>query len=176
VALLKDWNIEAGNDVVVDVSGLGGATVGLTGVVTGVAAGARSAPGVGQAEIELDHDQVAIVDRVLAYLQGAAEALQARAPRHRLALPAIVMSSTGHTFMHTFSVSLGGCGLAWSGPPPTTGRGLLVRLGGGPGAATFKAITCWVHGDARGTRVGVRFLAGDTDKLAALLAEARPGP
>ncbi len=59
------------------------------------------------------------------------KAMRTRAPRYRLALPAFVQTATSTTYMNTFSVSRGGCGLSWSGQVPRIGSVLYVRLGGG---------------------------------------------
>jgi len=160
-----------GRRVVVNVSGVGGVSLSLTGSVTA----ARATGGTCHAEIAVDEDRLPVVERILGFLAGNAEALKARAPRYKLALPAVVSSEAGHTYMNTFSVSQAGCGLAWSGPPPRQGRGVLIRLGSGTRTAAFRALIAWVRTDAKGLRVGLRFLAGEETKLTAMLGEAQRG-
>jgi hypothetical protein len=72
--------------------------------------------------------------------------------------------------MTTFSVSRGGCGLAWSGPAPRLGDTLFVRLGAGRSAATLRAMVCWTEPRGRSLRVGVRFVGGQDWELQSLIA------
>lgn len=106
---------------------------------------------------------------------ASAGARRARAPRFRLVLPAFVQSATATTYMNTFSVSRGGCGLTWSGQRPRLGSVLYVRLGGGRGAASLRAMVCWARDLAGSQRVGVRFVGGEEAKLAALFSQLTPG-
>lgn len=85
----------------------------------------------------------------------------------------MVQSAELNSYMTTFSLSRGGCGLAWSGPRPRHGTILTVRLGGGRTAASLRAMVCWERQlNKIAMHVGVRFIAGDDAKLAALLAGA----
>jgi len=103
--------------------------------------------------------------------------VQARAPRYRVSLPAVVSGPNGNDFMLTCSVSVGGCALAWNGPAPRLGGGLHLKIGTGPRAVPVRAAVCWAREAPRGLRVGVRFLvtgnASTQTALAALVAEAR---
>jgi hypothetical protein len=119
----------------------------------------------------VDADGAALVERLLAVLRGESDPIAHRKPRYRLALPAVVTSGTGKTFMNTVSVSLDGCGLAWSGPTPRTGSGLFVQIGSGSRAVSFRAMTCWSRETARGARVGVRFVGGDRTAWTEILAQ-----
>jgi hypothetical protein len=156
-----------GRPVAVTVSGVAGLTDPAYGKVTGTEVSA----GVCYAEVELDEDGRALVKRALEFQRGEGAGPKARAPRQRMVLPAVVNSSTGTAYMKTFSVSLGGCGLKWSGSPPRVGEGILVRLGSTARSAAFRAKVCWVRDRANGQRVGVRFLAGEETKLAAILRD-----
>jgi len=160
-----------GQRVLVNVSGLGGVTLGVTGLVTTVCANG----GACLAEIEVDQERRPLVGRILEFLKGNAPKLMARAPRYGLSLPTVVYSESGNTYMNTFSVSTGGCGLTWSGPPPRLGGGVHVRLGSGAGAASFRAVVRWTRPEPKSLRVGLRFLDGEEAKLAALLGEANRG-
>lgn len=160
-----------GRRVALLVSGAGRASLTVTGLVAAVS----PAGGAYSVEVVVDPERHALVGRVQDFLHGRAEMPKVRAPRYRLALPAAVCSRTGYVYMTTSSVSQGGCGLAWSGPAPRPGSGLHIRLGGGPRAAAFRAMVCWVQDGKGGLRVGVRFLAGEEAKLAALLGEAQRG-
>jgi hypothetical protein len=106
---------------------------------------------------------------------AAAAARRARAPRYRLVLPAFVQTATSTTYMNTFSVSRGGCGLTWSGQVPRLGSVIYVRLGGGRAAASMRAMACWARQVSGVQRVGVRFVGGEEAKLATLLAQSTPG-
>ena len=102
------------------------------------------------------------------------DATRKRPPRYRLSLPAVVTLPSGSTFMTTFSVSRGGCGLAWIGPAPRLGDTYFVRLGAGRGAATLRAMVCWTRSSGRHLRVGVRFVGGQDSELQALIAGSPP--
>jgi hypothetical protein len=154
--------------VVVNLAGIGGVTLGVTGVVATV----HASGGACLAEVAVDEEGRPLLGRVLEFLNGNAPKLTARAPRYRLSLPTVVYSESGSTYMNTFSVSHSGCGLTWCGPPPRPGSGVHVRLGSGAGAASFRAVVRWVRSGPKSLRVGVRFLAGEDAKLAALLGEA----
>jgi hypothetical protein len=123
------------------------------------------------AAVALDRDGAALVERLLAVLRGEADPIAHRKPRYRISLPAVVTSGSGKTFMNTVSVSLDGCGLAWSGVVPRTGSGLFVQLGSGSRAVSFRAMTCWSRETARGARVGVRFVGGDRAAWTEMLAQ-----
>lgn len=101
--------------------------------------------------------------------------MRTRAPRYRLALPAFVQTAASTTYMNTFSVSRGGCGLSWSGQVPRIGSGLNVRLGGGQTAASLRAMVCWARQVKGAQRVGVRFVGGEEAKLAVMLAQVTAG-
>jgi hypothetical protein len=86
----------------------------------------------------------------------------------------VVSLPSGNTFMNTFSVSRGGCGLAWIGSAPGLGDTYFVRLGAGRGAASLRAMVCWTQASGRQLRVGVRFVSGQDSELQALLAGSSP--
>jgi hypothetical protein len=160
--------IARGRRVTVAVSGPGSVMAPLT----GVAASIRSEGSASTIEIDLDGDQRGAVGRLLGFLRTGKDAPRARAPRYPLALPVFVTSGAGSTYMNTFSVSRGGCGLAWNGAPPRVGSMLDLRLGSGAGSAAFRAMVCWVREQNHGRRVGIRFVAGQDAALVALLKAA----
>ena len=75
--------------------------------------------------------------------------------------------------MTTFSVSEGGCGLAWSGPVPSIGVPVDVRLGAGKLAASFRGEVCWTVQSGRTATVGVRFVAGARSTWAMMLTDVK---
>jgi hypothetical protein len=158
-----------GRRVAVKISGV----VGVTAPVTGRVADARLADGMCVAEVEVDPDRRPLLKRVVKYLRGEADVPRSRAPRYRLAVPVVVSSASGRTYMTTFSVSQGGCGLVWSGERPRIGGGLHLRMGARGQSASVRAAVCWVSEERGGLRVGVRFLPGEELDVGRLLDEAR---
>lgn len=126
-------------------------------------------------EITVDPEGRALVARLAAALRGEGPLPRQRAVRYRVSFPAVVTGQGGAAFMTATSLSEGGCGLAWSGPAPRLGAGLLVRLGSGPRAVTVRAMACWVREAPKGLRVGLRFLHDPAARagLQALVEEAR---
>jgi hypothetical protein len=169
LVLSADAPATSGQRAVVSVIGVAGAAL----TVSGEVVGARSADAGFVLEVEPDEEGRALVARILGFLEGGGERPRARAPRHRLTLPAVVSTHSGSTYMTTFSVSRGGCGLAWSGPAPRLGDMLWVRLGSGVGAAALRGMVCWARDDGNGQRVGIRFVGGKDAELSTLLAKAR---
>jgi len=126
-------------------------------------------------EIAVDPDGKALLTRLAAALRGEGPLPRQRATRYRVSFPVVVTSQSGPAFMTATSLSEGGCGLNWSGPPPRLGGGLLLRLGSGPRAVTVRAMTCWIREAPKGLRVGLRFLHDPAARpgLAALVDEAK---
>jgi hypothetical protein len=141
----------------------------------GTARTVTPARGTYAVEVAVDGDGQALLARIEAALRGAGPLPRPRARRWRVMLPAVVIGPHGAAYMTAYSLSEGGCGLAWSGPLPRLGAGLMVRLGTGPRAVSVRGMTCWVREAPKGPRVGVRFLGatGGAVGLPALLAEAR---
>jgi len=163
--------IGTGRRVVLRVSGIGDATFHLPGTVADVVRNASSR----DLQVLVDEDRRGLLKRILAHLHGGAEMPKARAPRYRLALPAVVLTPGGSTYMSTFSISRGGCGLVWSGPRPKLGNVLYVRLGGGTSAPTVRGMVSWLRDERAGVRVGLRFVGGQEAQLASFLEAVRPG-
>ncbi len=160
--------IRMGRRAAVKVSGPGRVMAPLTGSITDL-----QALGNGfTVEIKLDENKRAALKRILKSLQTGADLPRARASRYALKLPAVVSWQKGNTYMTTFSVSRGGCGLAWSGEPPPLESVLQVRLGSGKGSAMLRARVCWVEERAGRNMVGVQFVAGQEAALMALITEA----
>jgi hypothetical protein len=126
-----------------------------------------------RAEIEPDVDLAKAMDLLLKAVRGEAPGFRVRDPRYLAALPAVVTTATGTTFMTTFSVSAGGCGLVWTGESPRVGGGIHVRIGAGSRAPAFRAMICWQREERHRPRVGVRFLAGHDALMASLIEEVR---
>jgi len=141
--------------------------------VPGEAVALSQAGGDRIADVKPDAEHVPVLLRLLAGLRGDEPMPCKRAPRYRVALPAVVSSQHGTVFMTAVTLSAGGCGLAWSGPAPRIGAGVHLRLGSGPRSASFRAMVRWARQDDKGLRVGVRFLSGEGPSLTQLLAEAQ---
>lgn len=126
-------------------------------------------------EVAVDPDGKALLARLVAGLRGEGPLPRQRAERFRVSFPVVVTGQGGAAFMTATSLSEGGCALAWTGPPPRLGGGLLLRLGSGPRAVTVRAVTCWVREAPRGLRVGLRFLHDPAVRagISALVEEAR---
>ena len=163
--------IDKGRRVVVVISGVGDATFHLSGTVADVA---RSASGL-DVQVAVDEDRRGLLRRIFAFVQGGGEMPRARAPRYRISLPAVVLTPAGSTYMSTFSISRGGCGLVWSGSRPRLGSVLYVRLGGGASAPTVRGMVSWLRDERAGMRVGLRFVGGQEAQLASFLEAVRPG-
>jgi len=159
--------IRTGRRAEVKVSGPGSFMAPLTGTVIDV----QPLGNEFSAEIKVDEDQRAALKRILKYLQTGVDLPKTRASRYRLTLPAVVSSQERNTYMTTFSVSRGGCGLAWSGAPPRLGSVLQVRLGSGKASATLRATVCWVKEHAGRQTVGVRFVPGQEAALMAFIVK-----
>ena len=162
--------VAKGAQVMVLVTGAG-APVELHGTVHAAAPG-RQAHAL---EIAVDPEGKALLARLAAALRGEGPLPRQRAARYRVSFPVVVTGQGGAAFMAATSLSEGGCGLAWSGPPPRLGAGLLLRLGSGPRAITVRAMTCWVREAPKGVRVGLRFLHDPAARtgLTALVDEAK---
>ncbi len=122
-------------------------------------------------ELVPDDLRVRAVERLLAVARGEVVEYQNRAPRFLVTMPAVVYGPAGPTYMTTFSVSEKGCGLAWTGPVPSVGLPMEVRLGAGNRAAAFRGVVCWTSQSGRVPTVGVRFLAGHKNAWAMMLGD-----
>jgi hypothetical protein len=141
--------------------------------IAGVVQAVLSNSGLATLEISVDEDQRAAVQRLLGFLQSGKDAPRARPPRYRAALPVFVSSREGSTYMNTFSVSRGGCGVTWIGTRPKVGSMLELRFGSGKATASFRAMVCWARDHKSGQRVGLRFVAGEEGPWISLLKAAR---
>jgi len=157
--------VRLGRRAAVKVSGPGTVMAPLTGAITDVQALGNEFT----VEIKVDEDQRSALKYILKSLVTGVDVPKARASRYRLTLPAVVSSQEHNTYMTTFSISRGGCGLAWSGAPPPLGGLLQVRLGSGRAAVTLRAQVCWVKELLGRHTVGVRFAAGQEAALMALI-------
>jgi len=123
--------------------------------------------------VELAPDELRhlALQKLVAIARGEPVDYQNRSPRFLAALPAVVQGPLGTHYRTTFSVSVQGCGLAWSGPVPKVGEPLEVRVGAGSRAASFRSVVCWTSEAGRSPAVGVKFLAGPQRVWASVLAE-----
>jgi hypothetical protein len=166
--------LEPGKPVVVRITSR---ATGLDLSLNGSVLACRGGPGARacRAEIDPGEEGAKLVCRLVAGSQGGAELVKAREPRLRVAMPAVVSLEAGQVYMTTVSASRGGCGLAWSGPPPRLHASLQMRLGSGARAVTLRGRVCWVRQAPRGARVGLRLVGGELEAWAKLLAESREG-
>ncbi len=135
-----------------------------------VASATRTASGH-RIELAPDDLRVKAVERLVALARGEVVEWSPRMPRFLATVPAVVHGPIAPTYMTTFSVSAGGCGLAWTGPVPAVGAPVDVRLGAGSRAARFRSVVCWTARSGRAEMVGVRFVAGAQGPWATMLAE-----
>jgi hypothetical protein len=152
------------------------ARIGLTGLragatITGRVVSVLRQPGVYLVELAPDDTRVEALQHLVAVASGApVDYSQARAPRLLAEVPAVVYGLQGPTYMKTFAVSRGGCGLAWSGPVPAVGTPMEIRLGAGRDVAKFCAEVRWAAAPrGRSPAVGVLFAAGERDAWARML-------
>ena len=143
--------------------------------VSGVVSTARRTQAGWELAVDVDEEGRALVARVLRWLEGGGERPRARAPRLQVSLPVVVSGSSGATYMMAYSLSRGGCGLAWSGPAPRLGDALWVRLGSGARAVSMRGMVCWTRDGQGGRRVGLRFVGGQQPELSELLARVKRG-
>jgi hypothetical protein len=157
-----------GGRVALSISGIEQAAFAITGTMRAVRGGGAGP----RIDLEVDEDQRGLLTRILEHVKKGAERPRARAPRLRISMPAVVSTPDGATYMNTFSLSRGGCGLRWSGAAPRVGNAFLIRLGAGFSAPTVRATVCWVREEGSGLRVGFRFVGGQDGHLEALLDTA----
>jgi len=128
-------------------------------LVTGTAVGVQGAPRGHVIVLVPDDERLAAVELLLASARGQSVPFQHRAERFLAQLPVVVAAQQGgELLMTTRTISAGGCGLAWSGPPPAVGDPVVLRFGVGQRAATFEGTVCWrAEARMRSVLVGVRF-------------------
>lgn len=148
--------------------------IGIDAPVLGTVKEAASARGIHSAAIEVDVDREPMLRRAFEFLEGRAGRPMVRAPRYKMAVPVVIASGYALTYMNTFSLSRGGCGIDWTGAKPSTGAFLDMRVGSGNRCAKVRARVRWVKPDGSKFKVGVSFLAGDDSAVERLIAE-RPG-
>ena len=161
----------AGQRASLEMTGVGDAPLWVNGVV----AEARRAPAGWELEVKVDDEGRALVARLLGWIQGAGERPRARAPRLQVSLPAVVSGHSGAIYMTAYSLSRGGCGLAWSGAAPRIGDALWVRLGSGTVAVSMRGMVCWTREGQGGKKVGLRFVGGQQSELSELLSRVKRG-
>lgn len=169
LAVPAEERLQAGEAVVIRIARPVGPELSLVGIVaqsTPAGEGWRVtvAPGV-------EDEQV--VHELMARDRGDRPAHRVREPRYPLSIPAVVGSAAGRQLMTTTSVSLSGCGLAWSGPRPPVGGSLDLQMGSARTGAAVRARVAWVREAPRGLRVGLRLVGGDLTGWARFLVQWR---
>ena len=145
--------------------------LGVAATVTGRVVSSSRHGDLYRLEIAPDEMRHLALQKLVAIAKGEPVDYQNRSPRFLAALPAVVQGAQGTHYRTTFSVSVQGCGLAWSGPVPKVGDPLEVRVGAGSRAASFRSVVCWTSETGRSPSVGVRFLAGPQRVWASVIAE-----
>ena len=147
--------------------------LGVAATITGRVVSARRDRDGFRIELAPDDTRLRALERLVAIAAGKSVAYQLRSPRLLAALPAVVYDHRGPTYMTTFAVSDNGCGLAWSGPIPTIGVPMEIKLGAGSRVASFCGEVCWTEPAGRAPTVGVRFAAGERNAWERILAELK---
>jgi PilZ domain len=113
-----------------------------------------------QLRVELAPDAASLpaVRLLAAAARGERVGLRERPRRYLVELPVMVVSGEAKVYTTTFSISEGGCGLRWSGPPLRVGAELQVRLGAGPRAPEARVVVCWTASLRSQWTVGLRFV------------------
>lgn len=150
---------------------------GLLAKLRGAVQACRALGGGWSAEVRpAREDDLALLQRALVSGgAGAARELRPRAPRFRVAVPAVVSGPGQQVFMRTITVSERGCSLAWSGDRPVPGTLLDVRLGTAQRGAALRAQVCWVHDLPGAVRAGVVFVGGDQRAWSLMLGQVSGG-
>jgi hypothetical protein len=146
----------------------------VVGTVIGVQRGAAGH----SFELAPDPESLGAIRLLLAASRGEDVRFHPRPARYLVRLPATVSFwNAARILMTTFSVSEGGCGLCWSGPLPTVGQELRLRVEASPRAAVIPGVICWRESSRPNSTAGVR-LTGNlaTSAWPALVADlARSG-
>jgi hypothetical protein len=151
------------------------ARIGLVGLraaatITGRVVSALRQPGVILVELAPDDTRVEALRHLVSVASGATVEHTPRAPRLLAEVPAVVYGTQGPTYMKTFAVSRGGCGIAWTGPVPAVGTPMEIRLGAGRDVASFCAEVRWTTATrGRSPAVGLAFAAGERDAWTRML-------
>jgi hypothetical protein len=150
------------------------AGIGARSTVVGAVASVHALGRRHRVELAPEEAGLRAVRFLLAAARGEHRALQERAPRFLVRLPVVVATESGEQLMTTWSVSEGGCGLSWSGPPPAVGRQLRLRLGPRARASDVWGVVCWSAPAGRSATAGLRLASSDPVPPAwqELLAEA----
>jgi hypothetical protein len=124
--------------------------------IVGTVVGIRRDEARRQVEIAPDEEGLRAVALLTAAARGEAVRFQERPPRYRYQLPVVVSGGLSGVYMHTISVSEGGCALRWSGSLPPVGQKLALRFGVGLRAVDLRGVVRWRRTTAPSPAVGVR--------------------
>ncbi len=107
------------------------------------------------------------VAMLLSAAQGAPVQYHQRAPRYLARLPVVVATEGGgELLMTTFSISQGGCGLSWSGPPPAVGKTLRMRLGPRSRPSDVWGVVRWAGRAGQAIKAGIGLLQSSPPPVA----------
>ncbi|MBK9517787.1 MAG: PilZ domain-containing protein [Anaeromyxobacter sp.] len=130
--------------------------------VVGTVVSAHQQQQLHRLELQPEEASLPALRMLLAAAEGTAVPYQQRPLRYLARVPVVVATDQGEVLMTTFSVSPGGCGIAWSGPPPTIGRAVRLRVGPQARPADLWGTIRWIGARGPSSTTGVRLLAGDT--------------
>jgi hypothetical protein len=169
LAVPAEERLPAGEAVVIRIARPAGPELSLVGIV------AQSTPaGEGwRVTVAPGIEDEQVVHELMARDRADRPAHRVREPRYPLSIPVVVSSATGRQLMTTTSVSLSGCGLAWSGARPQVGSYLDLHMGTARTGAAVRARVAWVREAPRGLRVGLRLVGGDLTGWARFLVQWR---
>jgi hypothetical protein len=106
-----------------------------------------------------DADSMSAVRLLLAAARGENVPFRARATRYLVRLPTTVSFwNAARISMTTFSVSVGGCGLNWSGPLPSVGQAIRLRVEGTTHAAVNQGVIRWRSHSHPASTAGVQII------------------
>lgn len=145
--------------------------------VVGTVVAVRQAGGRCDFEVAPDAACLPVVRKLLAAARSQAGLIAPRPPRYLVRLPATATLRDSSTVkVTTVSLSEGGCGLAWSEPPPAVGQVLRVRVGVGSLLGENRGSVCWRSSPAPEPTVGVQFAGRSPSGWSAIVAQvARSG-
>jgi hypothetical protein len=107
-------------------------------------------------ELAPDADSMRAIRLLLSAARGEPIPYMKRSLRYLVRLPVVVAAGGSDVYMNTFCVSEGGCGLKWSGPLPSVGQQLAIRLAAGARAEGVRGTVCWLSPSGPSPSAGVR--------------------
>lgn len=113
-------------------------------------------------ELAPDADSLGAVRLLLAAARGEPVPFLKRSMRYLVRLPVVVAAGGSDLYMTTYCISEGGCGLKWSGPLPSVGQELGIRLATGARVEGVRGTVCWLNPSGPSANAGVRLELGST--------------